>query len=150
MRSERRAKILILLTDCFCCDTWWFMTRMVSVCDEADISRHHKSGGWVRRGEVSHTGSSKINFLWPLKTLQGNKDPKAEQQERKDNLPSLWRSPASESSRCCYFCHHWADVIICRAVTCRAHAVRCTNVEPAILSQSRRHLCHGGVTTRLL
>lgn len=31
--------------------------------------------------------------------LQGNKDPKAEQQERKDNLPSLWRSPASESSR---------------------------------------------------
>lgn len=98
MRSERRAKILILLTDGFCCDTWWFMTRMVSVCDEADISRHHKSGGWVRRGEVSHTGSSEINFLWPLKTLQGNKDPKAEQQERKDNFPSLWRSPASESS----------------------------------------------------
>lgn len=128
-------------------DSWhvWFLfaTRQTfrdttSQEDEWDVVR------------FPHTGSSQINFLWPLKTLQGNKDSKAEQRERKDNLPSLWRSPASESSRCCYFCHRWADAIICRAVTCRAHAVRCTNVEPAILSQSRRHLCHGGVTTRLL
>lgn len=48
---------------------------MVSVSDEADISRHHKSGGWVRSGEVSHTGSPKVNFLWPLKPPPGKQKP---------------------------------------------------------------------------
>lgn len=46
---------------------------MVSVSDEADISWHHKSGGWARSGEVSHTGSSKINFLWPLNPFRETK-----------------------------------------------------------------------------
>ena len=54
-------------------DVWWFTTCTLSVSDEADISQHHKSGGWARSAEVSHTGSSQINFLWPLSRLQGDK-----------------------------------------------------------------------------
>lgn len=54
-------------------DVEWFTTSTVSVSDKADISRHHKSEGWARSGEVSHTGSSEINFHWPLNPHQGDK-----------------------------------------------------------------------------
>ena len=87
------------LTDCASvvrCDVWWFMT--VSVSDEADISRHHKSRGWARSGEVSHTGSSRNEFPLASKLLQGNKALKLSSGRGKTSFSSLWDSAACESS----------------------------------------------------
>lgn len=125
------------------------MTCMVSVSDEADISRHHKSGGWARSGEVSHTGSSKINFLWPLNPPPGETKPLnwAAGEERQPPLTPR-ESPACESSPTnTHMLLHLSPLSWCdhlqncgRAGSCQPHAARYAKVEAAILSQHWIHL----------
>lgn len=66
----------------------------------------------------------KLQNSFPLASEHppGKQSPQTEQRERRDSLPSLHANQRPQTPICYYICHHWADVIICRAVTQREPA----------------------------
>lgn len=95
---------------------WYVMTHIWCL-----FLMRQKSEGWRRSGEVSHTGNSKMNFLWPLHPLQGNK---ALQVSSTRRYPSL-----------CMWVHmllHLSPLSWCDH---QPHAAWCAKLNAAILSQ---------------
>lgn len=136
---------------CFCCAprrpvihglAWCLFLMRQTFHDTA------KSGGRAMgSGEISHTGSSEINFPWLPKALRGETEPLnwAAGEERQPPLARRERAPHANPrplTPICYcICHRRADVIIAME---REPARAPRRSRAAILSHEWRRLYHGG------